>query len=79
MITELAYLEINVDSSAAFEEAVNAAKPIFAAAKGCRGMRLARVIETPGKYILQVEWDTLENHMVDFRVTRLSGVAQIGW
>ncbi len=67
MITEFAYLEINIDSKAAFERAVATAKPIFAAAKGCHGLRLASVIETPGKYILQVDWDSVDDHMVGFR------------
>jgi len=67
MITELAYIEVNVKDADAFEQAVVLAKPQFALAKGCLGMRLAKVIETPGKYILEVDWVSVDAHMVDFR------------
>lgn len=67
MITELAYLEIDPLEAKAFEEAVGKARPYFEADGGCLGMQLSRVIETPGRYILQVEWKSVEAHMVDFR------------
>lgn len=67
MIREVAQLTIDPAREADFLQAVQAAVPIFRAATGCRGMRLERVIETPGLYRLIVLWETLENHTVDFR------------
>ena len=43
------------------------AAPLFQRAKGCRGMELQRSVERPNRYRLFVQWETLENHTVDFR------------
>lgn len=67
MITEIATLRINPLRAADFEAAVTKAAPFFKAAKGCHGMSLERVIETPGTYHLRVLWETVDAHMVDFR------------
>jgi quinol monooxygenase YgiN len=67
MITEFAYLQIDPEARQPFEAAVETAKPIFESAKGCLGMRLSSVIEHPGKYVLQVDWSSVEAHEVDFR------------
>ena len=43
------------------------ATPIFQRAKGCKGMTLQRSQEKPSRYRLFVQWETLENHVKDFR------------
>ena len=43
------------------------AAPLFKRAKGCTGMTLQRSVEMPARYRLFVQWDTVENHTVDFR------------
>lgn len=50
-----------------FEAAFAQARPIIAAARGFRSLRLVRGIEQPNRYLLLVEWDTLEDHTVGFR------------
>jgi len=67
MINEHAYLTVDPAKAAAFEAAVEAARPCFEELDYCHGMNLARIIETPGKYILIVTWSSLDAHMVDFR------------
>ena len=67
MITEIAQIEIKPGMEAQFEDGVQQAVPIFQRAKGCRGMKLERSIEKPQRYRLFIGWDTLENHIVDFR------------
>lgn len=67
MILEMANIEVNPGAEAAFEQAVAKAAPLFAAARGCQGMELHRVVETPTRYILMVRWATLEDHTVHFR------------
>lgn len=67
MIRELATLMIDPAKAAGFEAAVAEAKPLFLAAEGCHSMRLERVIEEPGRYLLVVEWETLAHHMETFR------------
>ena len=36
-------------------------------AKGFRGFKVQKGIESPERYVLMIFWDTLENHTVDFR------------
>jgi heme-degrading monooxygenase HmoA len=35
---------------------------ILAAAPGCTSVRVGRGVENPGKFILLLEWDTVESH-----------------
>ncbi|HEV7816398.1 MAG TPA: antibiotic biosynthesis monooxygenase [Janthinobacterium sp.] len=67
MIFEIAEIQIKPDTQAAFEAAVAEAVPLFRRAKGCHSMRLEHSIEQADAYRLVVGWETLENHMVDFR------------
>ena len=67
MITEIAQIEVKPGSEKDFEAGVTKAKPLFARAKGCRGMELHKSVEKPTRYRLFVKWETLENHTVDFR------------
>ncbi len=67
MILEIAQIAVTPGMEVEFEAGVAKAKPLFARAKGCRSMELLRSIENPGRYRLIVQWETLENHTVDFR------------
>ena len=67
MIREIARLQIDPARAADFLAAVAEAAPLFQGAVGCRSMRIERVVEQAGVYLLLVEWETLDNHMVDFR------------
>ena len=39
----------------------------FKRAKGCKAMTLQKSHENPSRYRLFVQWETVENHTVDFR------------
>jgi heme-degrading monooxygenase HmoA len=67
MVTEIAVLTIKPELHAQFERAVASAAPLFQNAQGCRSMRLEREIESPTRYRLVVEWETLEDHTQGFR------------
>lgn len=67
MIYELAQIEVAPGKEADFEAAVAQALPLFHRARGCTGVKLHRTIEHPSRYVLQVQWDTLEDHTVHFR------------
>ena len=67
MIIETAKLTIDPTKANAFETAVAGGASLFRTAKGCRAMRLEREIETPANYLLRVEWESIEDHMVHFR------------
>jgi heme-degrading monooxygenase HmoA len=67
MITEIAQIDVKPGMEPKFEQGVAKALPLFKAAKGCKGMELRRSLEQPRRYRLFVQWETLDNHTVDFR------------
>ena len=67
MILEIAKFSVVPDLEAEFEAAAHQAVPLFRMARGCLGMEIFRSLDTPGSYCLVVRWETLENHIVDFR------------
>lgn len=67
MVIELAEIDIIRGREAEFEEAVDEASQHFLNSKGCRGIRLHRSMEQPTRYRLIIHWETLEDHMVEFR------------
>jgi heme-degrading monooxygenase HmoA len=67
MIYEIAEIEVRPGLEAEFEANVAKAAPLFKRAKGCTGLELHRSIERASRYRLVVQWETVENHTVDFR------------
>ena len=68
MILELADIRIHPGQQAAFEEAIQrGVNTVIAKARGFQGYKINQGIESPERYILQIFWETLENHTVDFR------------
>lgn len=67
MITEQAVLTVKPGTDDAFQEAFATARPIIESMKGFRSLRILRGIETPNRYLLLVEWDSVEDHTVGFR------------
>jgi len=68
MILEIADITIDPVNKNGFEQAVIAGiTAAIAPAKGFRGYKLNAGVEKPGRYILMIYWETLENHTVDFR------------
>ena len=67
MIYELATVDVVPGQEDAFENGVRQARPLFEAAQGFCSFALQRSIEQPSRYRLMVGWETVDNHMVDFR------------
>ncbi|AOB39497.1 antibiotic biosynthesis monooxygenase [Bordetella parapertussis] len=67
MIQEIASILVQPGREADFEAGVAQARPLFMRARGCHGVALHRSIEAPQRYTLVVDWETVDNHMVDFR------------
>jgi heme-degrading monooxygenase HmoA len=67
MILELAQIELKPGLEAEFEAGVRKAAPLFARARGCKGLTLQRSVEQPRRYRLFVQWETVEDHTVHFR------------
>ena len=74
MILELADFRVVPGQQAAFEEAVQRGiRTVVQRAQGFRGAKVNRSIESPERYILQIFWETLEDHTVHFRGGPLFG------
>jgi heme-degrading monooxygenase HmoA len=68
MILEIADIRIRPGQQAAFDEAIErGVRTVIANAKGFRGFKVNKGIESPERYLLQIFWDTLEDHTVAFR------------
>ena len=67
MILEHAVLQVREGEEAAFEAAFGEAKAVIASATGFLSLRLERCVEHPGRYLLLVEWASLEAHVEGFR------------
>lgn len=67
MVTELAEIDIKPGQEPQFEAAVSQAVNLFLRSKGCRSFELRRSLEQPTRYRLLIEWETVEDHMIEFR------------
>jgi heme-degrading monooxygenase HmoA len=68
MILEVADIRITPGQQAAFDAAIRrGVETVIARARGFRGYKVNKGIESPERYLLMIFWDTLENHTVDFR------------
>ncbi|WP_397533708.1 antibiotic biosynthesis monooxygenase family protein [Roseateles sp.] len=68
MILEVAEITIPVGQNAAFEEAIHrGVRTVISNAQGFLRYQVQRGIESPERYLLLIEWATLEDHTVHFR------------
>ena len=67
MILEVATLDVRRGQEAEFEAAFAEASSIIAGMPGYLSHELQRCIEKPNRYVLLVNWQTLEDHTVGFR------------
>ena len=68
MIVEVADFKVRPEARDAFSEAITrAATTVLAKAHGYRHHRLLACHESPQRFVLIVEWDSLEAHTVGFR------------
>lgn len=67
MILEHALLPVRPGLESEFEAAFAVARPIIASMPGFRHMSLSRGIESPGSYLLLIEWEQLSDHTEGFR------------
>jgi heme-degrading monooxygenase HmoA len=67
MILEAAVLNVRCGEESAFEKAFQSASALIGSSPGYRSHQLQRCVETKGRYLLLVHWETLEDHTVGFR------------
>lgn len=67
MILEVAILNVKPGQEREFEAAFGRAQAIIASMPGYVSHQLQSCVEQPGRYLLLVNWETLEDHTVGFR------------
>jgi len=68
MILEVVDIRIHPGQQAQFDEAIaRGLAHTISKAKGYLGHQVQKGIEAPERYLLMINWATLENHTVDFR------------
>ncbi|MGF1524596.1 MAG: antibiotic biosynthesis monooxygenase family protein [Leptolyngbyaceae cyanobacterium] len=67
MILEVAILDVTPGREEEYEAAFAKASSIIASMRGYQSHELKRCIEQQNRYLLLVQWDTLEDHTEGFR------------
>ena len=68
MVLEIADIRIQPGRNAEFEEAIERGlRTVASRAQGMQGYKVNKCIESPERYVLQIFWNTLEDHTVGFR------------
>ncbi|WFE31186.1 antibiotic biosynthesis monooxygenase [Micromonospora sp. WMMD975] len=73
MVLEVALIDVTPGQEDDFAAAYAQARPVLAEAPGCRSVRMTRGVESPTRFVLLVEWDSVEAHDVNFRQTERFG------
>jgi heme-degrading monooxygenase HmoA len=69
MVLEVALIDVRPGQEEEFTDAYLAAREVLATTPGCRSVRMTRGIESPSRFVLLVEWDSVDAHEVNFRAT----------
>lgn len=68
MILEIADIVIQPGKNTEFDLAIErGVREVIAKAIGFRNFKVQKGLDNPQRYILMIEWETLDNHIVDFR------------
>lgn len=67
MVLEVAFIDIVPGQEEAFAAAYRAARELVAGTPGCRSVRMTRGIESPSRFVLLVEWESVQAHLENFR------------
>jgi heme-degrading monooxygenase HmoA len=67
MVLEVALIDIRPGQEDAFAAAYVRARPLVTSTPGCRSVRMTRGVESPSRFVLLVEWDSVEAHVDNFR------------
>ena len=69
MVLEVGLINITPGQEDAFAAAYAKAHETLATTPGCRSVRMTRGVESPSKFVLLVEWDSVNAHLDNFRAT----------
>jgi len=69
MVLEVALIDVHSGHEEDFAAAYRTAYSVLASTPGCRSVRMTRGIESPSRFVLLVEWDSVDAHVENFRNT----------
>ena len=69
MVLEVALINVMPGEEDAFAAAYLGARHHVATTPGCRSVRMTRGVESPSRFVLLVEWDSVDDHEQNFRGT----------
>jgi heme-degrading monooxygenase HmoA len=62
MVLEIAIIDVKAGHEAPFAAAYDEARHLVTAADGCHSARMTQGIETPTRFVLLVEWESVAAH-----------------
>ncbi|MGH3737233.1 MAG: antibiotic biosynthesis monooxygenase family protein [Micromonosporaceae bacterium] len=69
MVLEVALIDVRPGEEAAFAEAYRGVRHLVTETPGCRSVRMTRGVESPSRFVLLVEWDSVDAHLENFRAS----------
>jgi heme-degrading monooxygenase HmoA len=69
MVLEVALIDVLAGQEEQFAAAYGKAREVLVRTPGCRSARMTRGVESPSRFVLLVEWDSVEAHLENFRAT----------
>ena len=69
MVVEVADIEVRPGTEEEFLAAYRGVRRVLAETPGCNSVRMTRGIESPSRFVLLVEWESVEAHEENFRGT----------
>jgi heme-degrading monooxygenase HmoA len=69
MVLEVALIDVVPGQEAEFSDAYAKARELLVSTGGCKSARMTRGVESPSRFVLLVEWETIESHLENFRAT----------
>jgi heme-degrading monooxygenase HmoA len=67
MVLEIADFDVRPGTEEEFVSAFAGVRNVLASTPGCRSVRMTRGIESPARFVLLVEWDSVRAHEENFR------------
>ncbi|MGI8880906.1 MAG: antibiotic biosynthesis monooxygenase family protein [Jatrophihabitans sp.] len=69
MVLEVGIIDVHEGAEAQFATAYRGAREVLAGTPGVHSVRMTQGIERPTRYVLLVEWESVEAHEQNFRAT----------
>jgi heme-degrading monooxygenase HmoA len=80
MVLEVALIDVLAGREEEFAAAYRKGHELLVTTPGCRSVRMTRGVESASRFVLLVEWDSVDAHLDNFRATDLftGGPALLG-